>query len=47
MAKRFGRKIVHLPLKRFSGQLVERLRQFHVLNGKEIRSYAAEFIRET
>ena len=46
MAKRFGRKILHLPLKRFSGQLVERLRAFHVLNGKEVRSYAAEFIRE-
>ena len=43
---RFGRKILHLPLKRFSGQLVERLRAFHVLNGKQVRSYAAEFIRE-
>jgi hypothetical protein len=47
LARRFGRKIVHLPLKRFSGQLVERLRTFHVLNGKEVRSYAAQFIRET
>jgi hypothetical protein len=46
MAKRFGRKILHLPLKRFSGQLVERLRTFHVLNGKQVRSYAVEFIRE-
>jgi hypothetical protein len=46
MAKRFGRKILHLPMKRFSGQLVERLRTFHVLNGKQVRSYAAEFIRE-
>ena len=33
---KFGRKIVHLPLKRFSGQLLERLRTFHVLNGKQI-----------
>jgi hypothetical protein len=47
LARRFGRKVLHLPLKRFSGQLVERLRAFHVLNGKEVRSYAAEFIRET
>jgi hypothetical protein len=46
LARRFGRKVVHLPLKRFSGQLVERLRRFHVLNGKEVRSYAAEFIRD-
>jgi hypothetical protein len=47
LARRFGRKLVHLPMKRFSGQLVERLRTFHVLNGKQVRSYAAEFIRDT
>jgi hypothetical protein len=46
LARRLGRKIVHLPLKRFSGQMVERLRRFHVLNGKAVRSYAAEFIRD-
>ena len=46
LAKRFGRKLVHVPLKRFGGQLIERLRRFHVLNGKQVRSYAAEFIRE-
>ena len=42
-----GRKIVHLPLKRFGGQLIERLRRFHVLNGKTVRSYAADFIRDS
>jgi hypothetical protein len=47
LARRFGRKIVHLPLKRFGGQLIERLRRFHVLNGKEVRSYAADFIRDS
>jgi hypothetical protein len=47
LARRYGRKIVHLPLKRFSGQLVERLRRFHVLNGKIVRSYAADFIRDS
>lgn len=46
LARRFGKKIVHLPLGRFGGQLVERLRRFHVLNGKQVRSYAAEFIRD-
>jgi hypothetical protein len=46
LARKFGRKIIHLPLKRFSGQLLERLRTFHVLNGKQVRSYAAEFIRD-
>src|SRR5262245_10796727 len=47
LARRFGRKLVHLPLKRFSGQLLERLRRLHVLNGKHVRSYAAEFIRDS
>ncbi len=46
IARRYGRKLVPLPLNRFSGQTVARLRQFHVLNGHEIRSYAARFIRE-
>jgi hypothetical protein len=46
LARRYGRKIVHLPLKRFGGQLIERLRRFHVLNGKVVRSYAADFIRD-
>jgi hypothetical protein len=46
LTRRFGRKLIHLPLKRFSGQTVERLRRFHLLNGKQVRSYAAEFIRE-
>ncbi len=46
LARKFGKKIVHLPLKRFSGQLIERLRTFHVLNGKYVRSYGADYIRD-
>jgi hypothetical protein len=46
LGRRFGQKLLHLPLKRFNGQLLERLRTFHVLNGKPVRSYAADFIRE-
>ena len=46
LARKFGKKIVHLPLGRFGGQLIERLRRFHVLNGKQVRSYAADFIRD-
>lgn len=45
LARRYGRKLVHLPLKRFGGQVLERLRTFHVLNGKTVRSYAADYIR--
>jgi hypothetical protein len=46
LARRFGRRMVHLPLKRFGGQLLQRLRTFHVLNGKHVRSYAADYIRD-
>jgi hypothetical protein len=46
LAKRYRKQIVFLPLKRFSSSLVDRLRRFHVLNGKEVRSYAAKFIRD-
>jgi hypothetical protein len=47
LARKYGCSLIHLPLSRFSGQTIERLRQFHVLNGKKVRSYAAEFIRDT
>ena len=37
---------VHLPLGHFSDATIQQLRIVHVLNGKEVRSYAAEFIRK-
>jgi DNA polymerase III delta prime subunit len=46
LAKRFKKQLVHVPLSKFSDQTVQQLRQVHVLNGKEIRSYAADFIRK-
>lgn len=46
LARRFGKRLVFIPLHRFSGQTVDHLRRFHVLNGHEIRSYAARFIQE-
>jgi hypothetical protein len=46
LARRYGKKIIHLPLKRFSNQTIEKVRRFHVLNGKDIRSYAKRFIQE-
>ncbi|RMH02685.1 MAG: hypothetical protein D6704_13790 [Nitrospirae bacterium] len=45
IVRRFGRKLVVIPLSRFSGQTIARLRRFHVLNGHEIRSFAAQFIQ--
>lgn len=41
----FSRQLVPIPLGRFSGQTIEQLRRFHVLNGHDMRRYAAKFIR--
>ena len=46
IARQHGRKLIHVPLGRFSQETVSRLRQVHVLNGQEVRSYAAHFIRK-
>jgi hypothetical protein len=46
IAKRFGKKLVHVPLGRFSQEMIQQLRMFHVLNGTQIRSFAAHFIRK-
>lgn len=46
IARKFGKVPLHLPLGRFSNSTVDRLRDFHVLNGQEVRSYAAKFIRD-
>ena len=45
IAKHYKKTLVHVPLGRFNAPLVERLRMFHVLNGHDVRSYAAQFIR--
>ncbi len=44
---RLNRKhLVHIPLGRFSRETIERIRRFHVLNGREVRSYASRFIQD-
>jgi hypothetical protein len=45
-ARRLGRHLVFIPLSSFSQQTIQRLRLVHVLNGMEIRSWAAHFIRD-
>lgn len=47
IAKQFKKAWVHLPLSKFSDSTVQNLRMVHVLNGKEIRSFAADFIRRS
>jgi len=46
LARQFKKHIIPIPLKRFSNQTIEKIRRFHILNGKEVRSYATRFIRE-
>ena len=46
LARRFRKQLIPIPLSRFSRQTVDRLRHFHVLNGHEVRSYAAKFIQD-
>lgn len=46
LAKRFGKKLLHVPLAKFSQETVQQLRVFHVLNGQQVRSFAADFIRK-
>ena len=46
MARRFGKKIVHVPLHHFSQETIQQLRLVHVLNGRHVRSFAADFIRK-
>jgi len=46
LVKRYGRKLVHVPLAHFSQETIQQLRMFHVLNGRAVRSYAEHFIRK-
>ncbi len=46
LAKRYGRKLVHIPISHFSQEAIQQLRMFHVLNGRQVRSYAEHFIRK-
>ena len=46
LAKRFKKQWIHVPLGQFSDSTIQQLRMVHVLNGKEIRSFASHFIRK-
>jgi hypothetical protein len=45
-ARRLGKHLVWIPLATFSSETLNRLRVFHVLNGKTVRSWASRFIGE-
>ncbi|MFP4014499.1 MAG: hypothetical protein ACLFVQ_10465 [Chitinispirillaceae bacterium] len=46
LASRFGKHLVWIPLSNFSNETLVKLRKFHVLNGKDVRSWATRFIGE-
>jgi hypothetical protein len=46
LAARLKKKLVWVPLASFSSETIGTLRKFHILNGKEVRSWASRFIGE-
>jgi hypothetical protein len=44
LAARFKKHLVWIPLSTFSNETLSRLRRFHVLNGRRVRSWASRFI---
>ncbi len=46
LARRHKKHLVHVPMSSFSDEKVQQLRMVHVLNGSQVRSYAASFIRK-
>lgn len=44
MAAQFKKHLVWIPLSSFSNETLNKLRRFHVLNGKEVRTWASRFI---
>jgi hypothetical protein len=46
MARRSKKQLIHVPLSGFSQEHVQQMRTVHVLGGRQVRSYAADFIRK-
>lgn len=46
MAAGFKKRLVWIPMASFSAETLRRLRRFHILNGKQVRAWAARFIPE-
>lgn len=45
IARDAGKRLVHVPLSGFPAGAIEKLRTFHVLNGKDVRGWADRFIQ--
>lgn len=44
-ARRHGKKVVFVPLAQLSPIMLRKIRSFHILDGRRVRSYARQFIR--
>ena len=45
IARRMGKRLVHIPMSAFNDEQIQQMRIVHVLGGKHVRSYAEHFIR--
>jgi len=45
IAREAGKRLVHIPLSSFPAATIEKLRTFHVLDGKDVRGWADRFIQ--
>lgn len=46
LAAVYGKRIIHLPLSRFSSRHLKKVRKFHILDGHDVRRYARDYIFE-
>lgn len=46
LASKMRKHIIWIPLGSFSSETIRKLRTFHILNGKQVRSWASRFIGE-
>jgi hypothetical protein len=46
LASKMKKRLIWIPLSSFSSETLRRLRRFHILNGKDVRSWASRFIGE-
>lgn len=46
LASKMKKRLIWIPIASFSSETLRRLRRFHILNGKQVRSWASRFIGE-
>jgi len=47
LAKKFKKKLVWIPMAKFSAETLRKLRRMHILNGKHVRSWASRYIPDS